>query len=159
MLAPAYKCSRGLSSASVASLITRLDIKVGLNELQNITATIVSFFRKWLQQIVERFAESSTAQRSAYWLPDTASPGLIPSITKTFSAEEIVNVTEVNQQRCLEEGGQWLENVDQTLLVLASGKLVQKKLFAARKNKVRILYTQISTKSIPKTIMMAGEAF
>ena len=30
----------------------------------------------------------------------------------------------VNQRRCLEESGQRLENVDQTHLVLASGKLV-----------------------------------
>ena len=42
------------------------------------------------------------------------------------------NVTEVNQQRRLEESGQWLENVDRTHLVLAwaCGKLVlQKKYF------------------------------
>ena len=38
--------------------------------------------------------------------------------------KKIVHVAEVNQQRCLEESGQWLENVDQTLLVLASRKLV-----------------------------------
>ena len=37
------------------------------------------------------------------------------------------NVTEVNQQRWLEESGQWLENVDRTHLVLASGKLVLQK--------------------------------
>ena len=37
---------------------------------------------------------------------------------------KFVAVTEVNQQRCLEESGQWLENVDRTHLVLASGKLV-----------------------------------
>ena len=29
----------------------------------------------------------------------------------------------MNQQRCFEESGQWLENVDGTHLVLASGKL------------------------------------
>ena len=28
---------------------------------------------------------------------------------------------------CLEESGQWLENVDRTQLVLASGKLAQQK--------------------------------
>ena len=38
-----------------------------------------------------------------------------------------MNVAEVNQQCCLEESGQWLENVDQTYLVLASGKLLQHK--------------------------------
>ena len=37
---------------------------------------------------------------------------------------KFVAATEVNQQRCLEESGQWLENVDCTHLVLASGKLV-----------------------------------
>ena len=34
------------------------------------------------------------------------------------------NVAEVNQWRCLEERERWLKNVDQTHLVLASGKLV-----------------------------------
>ena len=44
--------------------------------------------------------------------------------------EKIVDVAEVNQQRCLEESGQWLKNVDRTHLLLASGKLVvQKKFF------------------------------
>ena len=36
----------------------------------------------------------------------------------------IIDVAEVNQQRWLEESGQWLENVD---LVLASGKPVLQK--------------------------------
>ena len=36
---------------------------------------------------------------------------------------KIVNVAEVNQLRCLEKSEQWLENVDQIHLVLASGKL------------------------------------
>ena len=35
-------------------------------------------------------------------------------------------LAEVNPRRCLEESEQWLENVDQTHLILASGKLVQK---------------------------------
>ena len=38
-----------------------------------------------------------------------------------------VNVAEVNQWRCLEESGQLLENVDQTHLVLSSGRLVLQK--------------------------------
>ena len=42
------------------------------------------------------------------------------------SEKKIVNVAKVNQQH-LEECGQWLENVDQTNLVLASGKLGQQK--------------------------------
>ena len=40
------------------------------------------------------------------------------------SEAQIVNVAEVNHPCCFEESGQWLENVDQTHLVLASGKLV-----------------------------------
>ena len=41
----------------------------------------------------------------------------------------MINVAEVNQRRWLEESGQWLENVDQTHLVLDSGKpVLQKKL-------------------------------
>ena len=36
---------------------------------------------------------------------------------------------EVNQQPCLEESAQWLENVDRTNLVLASGKLVLQEMF------------------------------
>ena len=46
-----------------------------------------------------------------------------------FSKEKIVTFAEVNQCRCLEDSGQWLENVDWTHLVQASGKLViQKKI-------------------------------
>ena len=41
-----------------------------------------------------------------------------------FLRGKIINVSEVNQWRCLEESGQWLENVDRTHLVLASGKPV-----------------------------------
>ena len=47
---------------------------------------------------------------------------------KNFRAK-IVDVAEVNQWRCLEESGKWLENVDRTHLVLASGKLVLQKNF------------------------------
>ena len=41
--------------------------------------------------------------------------------------ENIVDVVEVNQWRCLEESGQYLENVDQTQVVQRSGKLVLQK--------------------------------
>ena len=41
-----------------------------------------------------------------------APPGLFPSVPKIFPEEEIVEIAEVNQRRCLEESGQWLENVD-----------------------------------------------
>ena len=56
--------------------------------------------------------EGSIAQWLAYLLPDPAALGSIPSIPK------LVNVAEFNQRRCLEESGQWLENVVQTHLVL-----------------------------------------
>ena len=38
-----------------------------------------------------------------------------------------VNVANVNQWHCLKESGQWLEKVDQTRLVLISGKIVLQK--------------------------------
>ena len=41
--------------------------------------------------------------------------------SQTFWEEKIINVAEVNQGRWLEKSEQWLENVDQTPLVLASG--------------------------------------
>ena len=50
----------------------------------------------------------------------------IPAFPK-FIRRKIINVAEVNQRRCLEESGQWLENVDPTHLVLASGKPVLQK--------------------------------
>ena len=53
----------------------------------------------------------------AYLLPHPPAPGSIPSIP------EIVNVAEVNQWCCLKESGEWLDNVNWTHLVLASGKL------------------------------------
>ena len=62
-------------------------------------------------------------------LPDPAAPGLIFSVPQNFTEENIVNVAEVNQQRCIEESGQWLENVGQTYLVLASGMLELQKEF------------------------------
>ena len=58
-------------------------------------------------------------------LPDPAAPGSILRVPEIISEmTKFVAATEVNQQRCLEESGQWLENVDCTHLVLASGKLV-----------------------------------
>ena len=41
--------------------------------------------------------------------------------------EKNVNIAEVNQQRCLKESGQLLENVGGTHLILARGKLVLQK--------------------------------
>ena len=57
-------------------------------------------------------------------LPLSATLGSIPSITKKIQEEKIVDVAEVYQGRCVEKSGQYLENVDQTHLVLASGKRV-----------------------------------
>ena len=55
----------------------------------------------------------------------------IPSSPKIFRGETIVNVAKVYQKRyqkcCLGENAQWLENVDRTHLVLASGKQVLQK--------------------------------
>ena len=56
-----------------------------------------------------------------------SSPGFDPQALPNFYRGKIINVAEVNQQRWLEENGQWLENVDQTHLGLASGKLVLQK--------------------------------
>ena len=64
------------------------------------------------------------AQWLAYLLTYPPAPGLIPTISKKNSEEKIVDAAEVNQQRCLEEIELWLENVDRTHLLLASGKLV-----------------------------------
>ena len=58
---------------------------------------------------------------------DSAAAGLISGIPNLFQMKKIVDVAEVNQQHCLEESGQWLCNVDQTHLLLASGKLVLNK--------------------------------
>ena len=60
-------------------------------------------------------------------LPLSATLGSIPSITKKIQEEKIVDVAEVYQGRCVEKSGQYLENVDQTRLVLASGKPVLQK--------------------------------
>ena len=42
---------------------------------------------------------------------------------------EIIDVAEVNQWRCLEESGQWLENADPSHQIVASGKPVLQKTF------------------------------
>ena len=46
-----------------------------------------------------------------------------------FFRGNIIDVAEADQWGSLEESGQWLENVDQTHLVLASGKPVLQKRF------------------------------
>ena len=67
------------------------------------------------------------AQQLPYLLLDPADPGSIPCIPKKISDEKIVIVAEVNQLRCLEESGLWLENVGLNNLVPASGKIVLQK--------------------------------
>ena len=57
----------------------------------------------------------------------TQQPGFDSQAIQENSEEKIINVAEVKQRRWLEESGQWLENVDQTHLVLASGKPIQQK--------------------------------
>ena len=62
-------------------------------------------------------------------------PGSVPNISKKDSEEWIIDASETNQWHCLEESGQWLENVDRIHLVLASGKLgLEKKLPVSHKN-------------------------
>ena len=67
------------------------------------------------------FNLGAAQQRGSVLASHPTAPGLIPSIPK------IINVAKVNQWRYLEESGQWLEHVDQTHLVLDSGKPVQQK--------------------------------
>ena len=67
------------------------------------------------------------AQWQACFLLVRVAPGLIPIIPKFLSDKKNVDVAEVNKWRCLEESGQWLENVYQTHLLLTSGKLVLQK--------------------------------
>ena len=58
---------------------------------------------------------------------DLPALGSISNIPPKIDRGKIVYVAEVNQRRCQEESGLWLENVDRTHLVLAGGKLVLKK--------------------------------
>ena len=56
-----------------------------------------------------------------------SSPGFDSQFSWNIFRDKIIKFAEVNQRRWLEESGQWLENVDWTYLVLASGKPVQQK--------------------------------
>ena len=51
-------------------------------------------------------------------------PGFDSQHSQICFEEKNVDAVEVNQLRNLEESGQWLENVDQTHMLLGSGKLV-----------------------------------
>ena len=68
--------------------------------------------------------EGRVAQLLLFLLPDPAAPGLIPCFPKNLQKQQISIFANVNQQRWLEESGQWLENVDGTHTVLARGNLV-----------------------------------
>ena len=74
----------------------------------------------------------SIAQWLAHLLLSPAAPGSSHSIPKKLSEEKMVEGAAVHQRRCLEESGQWLENVNRTHLVLASSKLLLKKLLWLR---------------------------
>ena len=54
-------------------------------------------------------------------------PGSISSVPLFSLEEEFWVLLKLINVGCLEESGQWLENVDPTHLVLASGKLVLQK--------------------------------
>ena len=67
-------------------------------------------------------------QHSTMVIVLASGPGFDSQCSQIFFMCQIVDVAvEVNQRRCLEECGQWLENVNPTHLVLASGKLDYKK--------------------------------
>ena len=51
-------------------------------------------------------------------------PRFESQLSQQFSEETHVKVAEVYKRHWFEESGQWLENVDQTHLILASGKLI-----------------------------------
>ena len=56
-----------------------------------------------------------------------SSPRFDSQSSRIFFKEKIISIAEVKQQGWLEESGLLLENVDQTHLVLASGKRVLQK--------------------------------
>ena len=53
--------------------------------------------------------------------------------SQRFDSQKIVNIAEVNQRHSLEEREQRLKNVDQSYLVLVSGRLVLQKGALVRK--------------------------
>ena len=53
--------------------------------------------------------------------------------SQRFDSQKIVNIAEVNQRHSLEESEQRLKNVDQSYLVLVSGRLVLQKGALVRK--------------------------
>ena len=61
---------------------------------------------------------------SAYLLPYPSAPGSIPIVGEISFKRKVIDVAELNQPLWLEESGQWLENVDRTHPMLASGEHV-----------------------------------
>ena len=109
-----------------------------------------SSFEKWFE--AENFANLKLRNFDQFWIADNikmifwrggqlstivsilasrpSSPGYDSQRSQTMFKEKIVDVAEVKQWPCLEESGQWLENVHHTHLVLASSKQVlQKRIF------------------------------
>ena len=58
---------------------------------------------------------------------ETSCPWFDSRHYKKISEAKIVDAAEANQKRSLEESRQWLQTVDQTHLVLASGKQILQK--------------------------------
>ena len=113
----------------VSSFPGKLDClcsKKNYYSLQN--GSFYAFFRGWpmprLPVLLLTISTPCLRQQNGLFLPDPTAPGSIPSVPKSLLKKDVVNATEVNQWRCSEESGQWLENVNRTYLVLASGKLV-----------------------------------
>ena len=75
-------------------------------------------------------------------------PGFDSQCYQIFSEEKIIIVAEVDQQRCLEESGQWLENVDQSHLVLAMGSLVLQNTSHLQATKLPSFFVSMLTKLI-----------
>ena len=70
--------------------------------------------------------KGAACHRGSILASHPAAPGLNPSVPKKFQRKKI-DFAEVNRWRCLEESEQWLENVDPSHLVPASGKPVLQK--------------------------------
>ena len=62
--------------------------------------------------------------------------------------EKIVDGVQVNQLRCFEKSGQWLENVDPTHLVLASDMLAQQ-----QKTRMQSYIAAVSGGKLPPVVV------
>ena len=66
----------------------------------------------WTRIKLQMLKGGSVAQWLAYLPTNPAALGTVPGIPEIFAGEKTVDTAKVNQQCCLEESGQWLENVD-----------------------------------------------